>query len=90
MSGGLNQRHPVSKRRPGDDANGFMVNGADAEEGVLKWRGPSFPTWIRSLNSASSPSNFNAEYGNFGGGLINVVTKSGANQIHGDLFDFSS
>jgi hypothetical protein len=29
-----------------------------------------------------------AEYGRFGGGVINLVTKPGTNQVHGDLFEF--
>ncbi len=33
-------------------------------------------------------SNFDAEYGEFSGGQINVVTKSGTNEFHGDLFEF--
>src|SRR5246500_3713857 len=33
-------------------------------------------------------NNFDAEYGNYSGGLINVVTKSGTNQYHGNLFEF--
>jgi hypothetical protein len=33
-------------------------------------------------------SNFDAEYGEFSGGQINVVTKSGSNTFHGDLFEF--
>jgi hypothetical protein len=33
-------------------------------------------------------SNFDAQYGNYSGGLVNVVTKQGANQIHGSLFEF--
>lgn len=30
-----------------------------------------------------------AEYGRFGGGVINLVTKSGTNQVHGGLFEFA-
>jgi hypothetical protein len=33
-------------------------------------------------------SNFTAEYGNAGGGIVNVVVKSGTNQIHGSAFHF--
>jgi hypothetical protein len=68
-------------------SNAFMVNGADAEEGVHN--GAAI---IPNLDSISEfrilTNNFNAEYGNFSGGQINVVTKSGSNQFHGELFDF--
>jgi hypothetical protein len=33
-------------------------------------------------------SNYSAEYGLSGGGIINVIFKSGANQIHGSVYDF--
>jgi hypothetical protein len=33
-------------------------------------------------------SNYTAEYGRNGGGIISVVTKSGTNQIHGSVFEF--
>jgi hypothetical protein len=33
-------------------------------------------------------SNFDAEYGEFSGGQISVVTKSGGNGLHGSAFDF--
>jgi Carboxypeptidase regulatory-like domain/TonB dependent receptor len=68
-------------------SNGFMVNGADAQEGVHN--GAAI---LPNLDSISEfriiTNNFNAEYGNFSGGQINVVTKSGSNQFHGDAFDF--
>jgi hypothetical protein len=31
---------------------------------------------------------FDAEYGRFGGGVVNVVTKSGTNTFHGSLFEY--
>src|SRR5580698_7767817 len=68
-------------------SNGFMVNGADAQEGVHN--GAAI---LPNLDSISEfriiTNNFNAEYGNFSGGQINVVTKSGANRFSGNLFEF--
>jgi hypothetical protein len=68
-------------------SNGFMVNGADAQEGVHN--GAAI---LPNLDSISEfriiTNNFNAEYGNFSGGQVNVVTKSGTNKFHGDLFEF--
>ena len=34
-------------------------------------------------------SNFTAEYGRAGGGVIDVTTKSGSNQFHGSLYEFN-
>lgn len=68
-------------------SNGFMVNGADAQEGVHN--GAAI---LPNLDSISEfrilTNNFNAEYGNFSGGQVNVVTKAGTNKFHGDVFDF--
>ncbi|MBW8870060.1 MAG: TonB-dependent receptor plug domain-containing protein, partial [Acidobacteriales bacterium] len=33
-------------------------------------------------------SNFSAEYGAAAGGVVNAITKSGTNQIHGSAYDF--
>ena len=33
-------------------------------------------------------NNFSAEYGRTGAGVVSVITKSGANQAHGSLFEF--
>jgi hypothetical protein len=86
ISGGLNNgTQSINGGRP--ESNGFMVNGADAEEGVHN--GAAI---VPNLDSIAEfriiTNNFNAEYGNYSGGQINVVTKSGSNQFHGDLFDF--
>ena len=48
---------------------------------------------IPNLDSISEfriiTNNFDAEYGEFSGGQINVVTKSGNNAFHGDAFEFA-
>ena len=33
-------------------------------------------------------SNYNAEYGQNAGGVVNIITKSGGNRFHGDLFEY--
>jgi Carboxypeptidase regulatory-like domain/TonB dependent receptor len=71
-----------------ETANGFMVNGANVEEG--KNNGT---TVIPNLDSIAEfriiTNNFDAEYGNYSGGQVNVVTKQGTNDFHGDLFEFN-
>lgn len=68
-------------------ANAFIVNGSDAEEGVN-----SGTAVVPNLDAIAEfriiTSNFDAEYGEFSGGQINVITKSGSNQFHGSLFEF--
>ncbi|HLM98970.1 MAG TPA: carboxypeptidase regulatory-like domain-containing protein [Bryobacteraceae bacterium] len=68
-------------------ANGFMVNGGNVEEGAYMGT-----TIIPNLDSIAEfriiTNNFDAEYGNYSGGQINAITKSGANDFHGDVFEF--
>ena len=69
-------------------ANSFLVNGSDVEEDVNM--GAAI---VPNLDSIAEfrilTSNFDAEYGEFSGGQINVVTKSGTNEFHGDVFEFA-
>jgi Carboxypeptidase regulatory-like domain len=85
-SGDLNPGN-MSVNGQREAANGFMVNGANVEEG--RNNGAAV---IPNLDSIAEfrilTSNFDAEYGNYSGGQVNVVTKSGTNQFHGDAFDF--
>jgi hypothetical protein len=68
-------------------ANSFLVNGSDVEEDVNM--GAAI---VPNLDSIAEfrilTNNFDAEYGEFSGGQINVVTKSGTNSFHGDAFEF--
>jgi len=70
-----------------DVQNGYMVNGANTVEGD-----EGGTTVIPNLDSIAEfriiLSNAGAEYGNYSGGQVNVVTKSGTNQFHGDAFEF--
>ena len=68
-------------------ANAFIVNGSDAEEDVN-----SGTAIVPNLDAISEfriiTANFDAEYGEFSGGQVSVITKSGSNQFHGSAFDF--
>jgi hypothetical protein len=70
-----------------ESANGYIVNGTGAEE-----KGSMAAAIIPNLDSIAEfrilTGNYDAQYGNYSGGQINVVTKSGTQQYHGDLFEF--
>jgi hypothetical protein len=86
VSGDLNPGN-VSINGGREASNGFMVNGGDVNEGVNN--GAAI---IPNLDSISEfriiTNNFDAEYGNFSGGQVNVVTKSGTSAYHGSAFEF--
>jgi Carboxypeptidase regulatory-like domain len=44
------------------------------------------PEAVRELQILTAP--FDVRYGNFAGGLVNAVTKSGANELHGSVFSY--
>jgi len=70
-----------------ESGNGFTLNGVSVQETIGQQAGI-----IPNLDSIAQfrilSSNADAEYGNYSGGLISVVTKSGGNQFHGDAFEF--
>jgi hypothetical protein len=85
-SGNLNPgNQSISGQR--EDANGFLVNGGNVKEFMNG--GTSI---VPNLDSIAEfrilTNNFDAEYGNYSGGIVNVVTKSGANALHGSAFEF--
>lgn len=68
-------------------ANGFTVNDSDVVE-----RFTMGAAIVPNLDSIAEfrvlTGNFDAQYGNYAGGRINVITKSGTNQFHGSAFEF--
>ena len=95
MSGVTGTISPSGDLSPGDvsingqreSANGFMVNGVDVQEHMNG--GTSVVPNLDSIEEFRVlTANFDPEYGNYNGGMINVVTKSGSDAFHGGVFEF--
>ncbi len=95
MAGVTGTINPSGDLNPGDvsiegqreSANGFVVDGLDVQEHMNG--GTSVVPNLDSIQEFRAlTNNFDPEYGNYNGGLINVITKSGGNSFHGDAFEF--
>lgn len=86
VSGELNAGG-VSVNGSRESGNSFLINGGDVEE--PKNSGASVvPTLDAIQEFRVLTSTFDAEYGRFAGGIVNVVTKSGTNELHGSVYEF--
>src|SRR5580704_14573204 len=73
----------------GGGANGvnYLLDGVDANDTYINTNVPfPNPDAIQEFNLVTG--NMSANYGNAIGGVVNVVTKSGTDEIHGDVFEF--
>src|SRR2546427_3235222 len=70
-----------------ETANAFLVNGGDVSEGRNLGAG-----LVPNLDSVEEfrliTNSFDAEYGKFSGAVMNTITKSGTNGIHGAAFEY--
>ncbi len=68
-------------------SNNFTVNGGDANDTFVNLPviQPS-PDTIEEFRVLTN--NFDAEYGRNSGSVVNVVTKTGSNAVHGNLFEY--
>lgn len=86
VSGNLNPGN-ISVNGQRETANAFLVNGGDVSEGRNLGAG-----LVPNLDSVEEfrliTNSFDAEYGKFSGAVMNAITKSGTNSIHGDVFEF--
>ncbi len=71
----------------GTDMNdGYRNNPAINEAGVFATPATILP--IDAVSEMNVLSNFEPEYGRNGGAIVNIVTKSGTNGLHGSLFEY--
>ena len=73
----------------GGGANGvyYLLDGVDYNDTYVNANLP-FPNPDALQEFNIQTDNMSAAYGNATGGVVNIVTKSGTNQIHGDAFEF--
>jgi Carboxypeptidase regulatory-like domain len=68
-------------------ANNFSVNGGDANDQFV-----NLPTVQPTPDSVEEfrvlTNTFDAEYGRNSGSVVNVITKSGTNSLHGDIYEY--
>jgi hypothetical protein len=69
-----------------EQSNNYMLDGADANQ-ISDNLGPYQPSPDAIQEMRVITQNASAEFGNFQGGVINVLIKSGTNQFHGNLFE---
>jgi hypothetical protein len=70
-----------------EDTVNFMINGINLNDQVQNQI-----TFQPSINTVQEfkvdNSTFSAEYGRSSGAIVNIATRSGANQFHGEAFEF--
>ena len=65
----------------------YMINGVTLNN--LTFASISFQPSINTIQEFKvDNSTFNAEYGQSSGAVVNIATRSGANDFHGELFEF--
>lgn len=75
----------INGSRP--NQNQFMLDGGNNTN--LTFNGPEYSPQVEEVQEFRiQTSNFSAEYANSGGGVINVVSKSGTNRFRGSLFEY--
>ena len=78
---------PTEPQRAGDLLlDGVSVMNSDNNPGVQK---ALYVPPVEAIQEFKiQQANFSAEFGNSGGTIVNVVTRSGTNQYHGELYEF--
>ena len=68
-------------------ANEVLIDGIPSTTGFVNQM-TTIPNVDSTQEFKVQSSNLSAEWGRFGGGVINVSTRSGGNQVHGSVYEF--
>ena len=85
---GLSAQIPYSVNGNRNSGNNWTVDGADNVDRGANLTLMSFPSVDSIAEFKVERSLYSADTGRAGGAQINVVTKSGASQFHGSLYEF--
>src|ERR1700729_2468189 len=89
LSSGKGGQAAINGIRP--NMTNVLIDGMDATDPVFGYSPAGASGFFLGLNELAEvrvlTQTFNAEYGGHGGAVIDMVTKSGSNQIHGSLWE---
>jgi hypothetical protein len=89
LSNGKTGQVAINGMRP--SWTNVLIDGMDANDPVLGFSPAGASGVFLGLDEFAEvrvlTQTFNAGYGNHGGGVIEAITKSGSNQLHGSLFE---
>ena len=80
-NGGQNTQFSINGQRP--RGNNYMLDGTENNDISIGGNAQAFNITDAVQEVSVQTSNFGAEFGRAGGGVINVITKSGTNDYHG-------
>jgi outer membrane receptor protein involved in Fe transport len=78
-------------------SNNFLLDGTDMNDGYRNdpaineagvFGTPATILPVEAIAELHVASNFEAEFGRSAGGVVNIVTKSGGNELHGSFFEY--
>lgn len=78
---------PVSVNGTRSNATNYVLDGAQNNDHYSNAPNP-MPNPDALQEFSVQVNNFSAEFGRQGGGVVNAVTKSGTNELHGSAFEF--
>ncbi|HWC17999.1 MAG TPA: carboxypeptidase regulatory-like domain-containing protein [Terriglobales bacterium] len=84
LSSPLDTRFAINGQRP--RGNNYLLDGTDNNDFSFTGAAQPFDIADAVQEVSVQTSNFGAEFGRAGGGLVNVITKSGTNAYHGTIF----